>query len=189
MNIRYLSGLALLMATVLLAGCPKGGQNYSAGEKAESLKDYDSALDFYNKALQTSPNNTEYKLKAARARFEAGQWHVDQGRRLREQSNLELALAEFRKAALIDPSSAVAAQESQATLELIIAKQGTTENAAPPASPADDVKLMAGPQRYFVAFRAEIGPIGRTTIGVFLVSDRGEPRRLESQRQTATARE
>ncbi len=53
--------------------------------KAESVKDYDTALDYYNKALQAEPNNTEYKLKAARARFEAAQWHVDQGRRFREQ--------------------------------------------------------------------------------------------------------
>ncbi len=55
-----------------------------------------------------------------------------------EQSNLELALVEFRKALMIDPSSAVAAQEVQATIDLIAAKQGTTQNAAPPASPADD---------------------------------------------------
>jgi general secretion pathway protein D len=156
MNTRHLSGLALLMATLLLAGCPKGGQNFNAGEKAEALKDYDTALDYYNKALQAAPNNTEYKLRAARVRFEAGQWHVDQGRRLRDQANLELALAEFRKAQMIDPSSAVAAQEVQATLEMIAAKQGSTENAAPPASPADDVKLMSGPPAIQPMSRAPI---------------------------------
>jgi len=156
MNFRRFSGLAVLSSVVLLAGCPKGGQNYSAGEKAESLKDYDSALDYYNKALQTSPNNTEYKLKAARARFEAGQWHVDQGRRLRDQSNLELAMAEFRKAMLIDPSSAVAAQEAQATMEMITIKQGTTENKNEPASPADDLKLMTGPPAVQPLSRAPI---------------------------------
>ncbi|MBZ5641313.1 MAG: hypothetical protein LAO19_01010 [Acidobacteriia bacterium] len=148
--------MALLTATVLLAGCPKGGQNYNAGEKAEALKDYDTALDYYNKALQASPNNTEYKLKAARMRFEAGQWHVDQGRRLRQQANLELALAEFRKAQMIDPSSAVAAQEVQATMELLAAKQGTTLNMAPPASPADDANLMVGPPKLAPMSRAPI---------------------------------
>ena len=156
MNIRHLSRMALLTATVLLAGCPKGGQNYDAGEKAESLKDYDTALDYYNKALQASPNNTEYKLRAARMRFEAGQWHVDQGRRLRQQANLELALAEFRKAQMIDPSSAVAAQEVQGTMELLAAKQGTTLNMAPPASPADDANLMVGPPKLAPMSRAPI---------------------------------
>jgi general secretion pathway protein D len=163
MIFRRFSGLALLAAVVLLTGCPKGGQNYSAGEKAESLKDYDSALNYYNKALQTSPNNTEYKLKAARARFEAGQWHVDQGRRLRDQSNLELAMAEFRKAMLIDPSSAVAAQEAQATMEMISVKQGTTENKEQRASPADDLNLMAGPP--------SVQPLSRAPINMKATND------------------
>jgi hypothetical protein len=57
MNLRNLCGL-VLMAAVLLTGCPKGSQDNNAGGKAESLKDYDSALDYYNKALQTAPNNT-----------------------------------------------------------------------------------------------------------------------------------
>src|ERR1700719_3784620 len=115
MNLRYICGLTLFAATVFVAGCAKANQQYNAGTKAESVKDYDTALDDYNKALQAHPDNTEYKLKAARARFEAGQWHVDQGRLLLEQSNLELALMEFRKAAMIDPSSPVAQQEIQAT--------------------------------------------------------------------------
>ena len=125
-----LSGRVLIMTAVLLAGCAKGNPQYKAGAKSESLNDYDTALENYNKALRSDPNNTEYKLRAARARFEASQWHVDQGRRLREQSNLELALAEFRKALMIDPSSAVAAQEVQATIDLIAVKQNTTQNSS-----------------------------------------------------------
>jgi len=157
MKLGYLSGLVLIVAAVLLAGCPKGNQQYNAGSKAESVKDYDTALDQYNKALQAQPTNIEYQLKVARARFEAGQWHVDQGRRLREQSNLELALMEFRKAAMIDPSSAVAAQEVQATINLIAAKQGTTESSAPntPSAP-EEPKLMAGPPQLQPLSRAPI---------------------------------
>src|SRR6202790_5372818 len=116
---RKLSGLALISIVALLSGCPKSHQDNNAGAKAEALKDYDTALDYYNKALQASPNNTEYKLKAARARFEAAQWHVDQGRRFQQDSNLELALAEFRKAQMIDPSSAIAQQEVKVTTDAI----------------------------------------------------------------------
>src|SRR5580704_7725208 len=136
MNLRSLCGLGLITAAVLMTGCPNGTQDKNAGDKAESLKDYDTALDYYNKALQASPNNTEYKLKAARARFEAAQWHVDQGRRLRNQASLTLALAEFRKAQMIDPSSAVAEQEVKATMDLINAKQGATQDNAPAGSPS-----------------------------------------------------
>jgi len=71
MKPRRLSGPVLIAAAVLLAGCAKGNQQYKAARKAESLNDYDTALENYNKALRAEPNNTEYKLKAARARFEA----------------------------------------------------------------------------------------------------------------------
>ncbi len=163
MKPRRLSGRVLIMTAVLLAGCAKGNPQYKAGAKSESLNDYDTALENYNKALRSDPNNTEYKLRAARARFEASQWHVDQGRRLREQSNLELALAEFRKALMIDPSSAVAAQEVQATIDLIAVKQNTTQNSAPTSPAAEEPKLMAGPP--------QLEPLSRAAINMKATND------------------
>src|SRR5467141_131983 len=163
MKPRCLAGVVLVVYAVLLTGCAKGNQQYNAGAKAESLKDYDTALENYNKALQAEPNNTEYKLKAARARFEAAQWHVDQGRRLREQSNLELALGEFRKAAMIDPSSAVATQEVQATIDLMAAKQGSTQNSRPTSPAEEDTKLMAGPPK--------LEPLSRSAINMKATND------------------
>src|ERR1700746_3214027 len=162
MNLRNLCVFAL-STDVLLEGGPKGSQDNNAGARAESLNDYDTALDFYNKALQTSPNNTEYKLKAARARFEAAQWHVDQGRRFRDQANLELALAEFRKAQMIDPSSAVAQQEVKATMDAINAKQGITQGAAPPGTTSAEPKLMAGPP--------QVQPLSRAPINMKATND------------------
>jgi general secretion pathway protein D len=163
MNFRNLSGLVLVSAVVLLTGCPKGSQDTNAGTKAEALHDYDTALDYYNKALQTSPTNTEYQLKAARARFEAAQWHVDQGRRLRDQGSLELALAEFRKAQMIDPSSAVAQQEVKATMDLINTKQGATQNTSPSGSPSEEPKLMSGPP--------QVQPLSRAPINMKATND------------------
>jgi len=117
-------------------GLRQGNQQYKAARKAESLNDYDTALENYNKALRAEPNNTEYKLKAARARFEASQWHVDQGRRLREQSNLELAIGEFRKAQMIGPFEPRGGAGGSCTMGLIAAKQGTTQNST--SSPATE---------------------------------------------------
>ena len=163
MNFRNLCGLVLALAALLLTGCPRGSQDTNAGSKAEALHDYDTALDYYNKALQTSPNNTEYQLKAARARFEAAQWHVDQGRRIRDQGSLELALAEFRKAQMIDPSSPVAQQEVKATMDLINAKQGATQNAAPSGSSPEEPKLMTGPP--------QVQPLSRAPINMKATND------------------
>jgi general secretion pathway protein D len=156
-----------MLAAVLVTGCPRGNQDTNAGTRAEALHDYDTALDYYNKALQTSPSNTEYQLKAARARFEAAQWHVDQGRRIREQGSLELALAEFRKAQMIDPSSAVAAQEVKATTDLINAKEGTTQNSGGGPSgtnaPPEEPKLMTGPP--------QVQPLSRAPINMMATND------------------
>src|SRR5579864_7322589 len=163
MNLRNVCGVVLMSAAVLLTGCPKASQENNAGNKADALKDYDTALDYYNKALQASPNNTEYKLKAARARFEAGQWHVDQGRRFRDQANLELALAEFRKAQMVDPSSAVAQQELKATMDAINAKQGITQNAAPSGPNPEEPKLMSGPP--------QVQPLSRAPISMKATND------------------
>jgi general secretion pathway protein D len=168
MNFRRVCGLILIATIVALAGCAKGKQQYSAGEKAESVKDYDTALDEYNKALRSQPNSVEFQLKADRARFEAGQWHVDQGRRLLQQNNPELALMEFRKAALIDPSSAVAEQEIQATLNLINGKQGpgTTPGTTSPdaaAAPPEEPKLMPGPP--------QVQPLSRAPISMKATND------------------
>jgi general secretion pathway protein D len=163
MKPRCLSGLVLIAVAVLLAGCAKGNQQYKAGSKAESLNDYDTALENYNKALRAEPNNTEYKLKAARARFEAAQWHVDQGRRLREQSNLELAIGEFRKAQMIDPSSPVAAQEVRATMDLIAAKQGTAQNSTSSPATENEPKVMAGPP--------QLEPLSRSPINMKATND------------------
>lgn len=163
MNFRSLCGLVLMSAAVLLTGCPRASQEKNAGEKAESLKDYDTALDYYNKALQASPNNTEYRLKADRARFEASQWHVDQGRRFRDQGNLEMGLAEFRKAQMIDPASAVAGQEVKATMDAINAKQGTTQNGAPSGGPSEEPKLMTGPP--------QVQPLSRAPINMKATND------------------
>jgi general secretion pathway protein D len=148
-----LSGPILIVAAVLVLGCGKGSQQYKAGDKAESTKDYDTALDNYNKALQAEPNNT-----------------VDQGRKLRDQGNLELALAEFRKAAMIDPSSPVAAQEIQTTVNLIGAKQNPPPSQTQSSSPmsmsgsvSDEPKLMAGPP--------QLAPLSRAPINMKATND------------------
>jgi len=163
MTSRNFSGLLLIVVAVLVAGCSKGNQQYKAGTKAESLNDYDTALENYNKALRAEPNNTEYKLKAARARFEASTWHLEQGQRLRDQSNLELALGEFRKALMIDPSSAVAAQEVKATMDLLAVKQGTTQNSDTSSPENDQPKVMAGPP--------QLEPISRAPINMKATND------------------
>jgi len=148
-----LAGMALL-----LVGCPKGNRDFKAGKKAEAIGDVDTALIHYERALRADPRNIEYKLKATRLRFEAGQFHVAQGQKLRDKGEWQLALAEFQKAAAIDPSSAIAQQELQRTLELIAARQAPAGPAPPPPE-----KLMEKPP--------ELAPLSREPINLKLTSE------------------
>jgi general secretion pathway protein D len=104
---------------LLAAGCPKGGDQYNAGQKAENIQDYDTALQFYQKALASDPRNATYRIKLNQLRFEAGEFHVKKGVELREKGDLQGAAAEFQRASTLDPSSPVAIQELRRTLDQI----------------------------------------------------------------------
>jgi general secretion pathway protein D len=139
MPCRYLSLPVLVCATLLLAGCPKGNQQFSQGKKAEALQDYDSALVQFERALRADPFNAEYKLRATRARFLASQFHVQQGQKLVQKGDLTSALGEFEKARAIDPSSPIADQETQKTLERIAEKEKGAQPAAPMKPPRENL--------------------------------------------------
>ncbi len=163
MKSRWIATSVFGCAALLLAGCPKGGQEFSAGRQAELNQDWDSAVVNYERALKTDPRNTEYKLKIARARFEAGQAHLRQGQALRDKGQLEVALAEFQKALSIDPSSSIAEQEVRRTLEMLAAKNAAAAAAAAPPQPAEQPKLMEKPP--------ELAPLSNAPINLKLNRD------------------
>jgi general secretion pathway protein D len=125
-------------------GCPKGQTDYSKGRKAETLEDYDAALEFYQKALKSDPTNAGYKIRLNQARFEAGELHVKQGLKQRENGDLQGAAAQFQRAQMDDPSSAIAAQELKKTLALIVEQSHAGDNARP-TSDDDMGKYMSEP--------------------------------------------
>ena len=68
------TGLLLLACAVLalatLTACSQGNQEYNEGKKAEAIKDYDTAVVHYQRALKANPTSVEYQLKLDRMRFE-----------------------------------------------------------------------------------------------------------------------
>jgi general secretion pathway protein D len=135
--------LVLGCVAIVLSGCPKSGQEAKQGRQAEELQDYDTALLHYQRALREDPTNTEYKLKAARLRFEAANYHVSMGEKLKDKGDLAMALAEFQKAAAIDPANAQAQQEVQHVLEMLAARSAAETPSGPPTPSAP--MLMEGP--------------------------------------------
>lgn len=144
------------------AGCPKGGTDYSQGKKAESLKDYDSAVQFYEKALASDPNNASYRIKVNQLRFEAGESHVKQGLTLREKGDLQGAAAEFQRASSIDPSSPIAVQELRKTLDMLTEKSRQQDEQAE-AAESGETQLAAAPP--------QLRPLSRAPINLKMSND------------------
>src|SRR5437588_6312374 len=96
---------ALLETGTLEARTRKGDKLLAQSRAAEVRKEWDSALALAEQALSEDPADVAYQLATTRLRFYDSQYHIDLGRRLREQGQLEQALAEFQKAYGINPAS------------------------------------------------------------------------------------
>jgi general secretion pathway protein D len=125
---------ALVLLLVALAALPlladKAKDLYDKGRDAEARQQYEAAFDFYRQAYQLKPKDLRYRAAFEHARFDAGAEAVHRGQQLREEGKLQEALAEFQKAAAIDPSSFIAKQEITRTLKLINDQQNPQPQAA-----------------------------------------------------------
>lgn len=123
-----LCAIALLVAPAQ-ARNRHGDKFLKQGQRAEKQKDYDRALDLYDKAVATDPQEPAYLLPARRARQEASQQHLAVGEELLKQQKLEDALVQFQKAFVDDPGSQIALQRLEQTTAMIherkVAPHGT----------------------------------------------------------------
>jgi general secretion pathway protein D len=121
--------LGLVLAIALPLAAESARSLYNKGRDAEARQDVEAAYEFYKQAYDQKPKELAYRASYERMRFEAAAKKVSRGQMLREQGQLDKALAEFQKAAEIDSSSAIAQQEIKRTQEMIQRQQ----NPGPPA--------------------------------------------------------
>ena len=148
---------------LLAAGCPKGQPVFKEGKKAEELQDYDAAYAYYQKALKADPKNANFKIRLNQARFEAGEFHIKQGMAFRKKGDLQAAAGEFQRAETIDPSSPVAEQELQKTIDMIADKNREADAAAQPPPDSKQPLLASMPP--------EIKPLSRAAITLKMSDD------------------
>ena len=161
---RRWSNLAVCLGIALLAaGCPKGQNDFDAGHKAENLSDLDDAYIYYQKAVKANPDNANYKIKADQSRFDAGQMHVQRGYAQRKKGDLQSAVAEFQRALLIDPSSSVAEQELQRTVDMIAENSRANDAAAQPEPEVGEQPLASAPP--------ELKPLSNAPITLTMTND------------------
>src|SRR5689334_4677895 len=117
----------LVFLAIISAAAESSRSLYKRGKDAEARQNYEQACDLYKQAYDLSPKELSYRSAYERLRFLAGASHVHRGQLLREAGRLQESLAEFQKAAEIDPSSAIAKQEIQVTNRLIQQGEGTPQ--------------------------------------------------------------
>ena len=113
----------------------KGDRYLAQGRVHEEKKEWDAALENYEKALSEDPAEIVYQMAAQKARFQASQMHVGLGLKARGQGQLGDALVEFQKAFAIDPGSMVADQEIRRTQEMIQRERKRVEETGKEAPP------------------------------------------------------
>src|SRR5713226_7650881 len=154
---------SFICVALVLSGCPKGKDAFSAGRIAENRMDFDSALKYYKQALQTQPSNIEYKVKVANISFEAAQAHISNGQKLREKGDMDGALVEFERAQSIDPASPIAAQQIQKTSDMIAAARPAPAPSLPYISSSKEPKLAEKPP--------ELMPLSQAPINLRMTND------------------
>src|SRR5215472_1497316 len=139
-----LSRIACIAALAGIANAPplgartkKGDKDVALSRQAEQRKEWDKALSFAEEALSEDPADIGYQLTATRMRFYDSQFHIAEGRKLRDQGKLDEALAEFQKAYGVNPASAMAEEEIRRTRQMIEREKNK------PAQNAEDRGLTA----------------------------------------------
>jgi general secretion pathway protein D len=163
--IRSAAMVLLILAVTLAIAADKAKSLYNKGKDAEARENYEQAYDYYKQAWDLKPTELTYKSAYDRLRFLAGASHVHRGQLLREAGQLDTALAEFQKAAEIDPSSAIAQQEIQHTKMMIDAAKAAGPKAAapPPSGVQRRLEEAAGP--------VELATISNTPINLKITED------------------
>jgi general secretion pathway protein D len=136
----------LVVLTILPAVADKAKTAYLKGEDAEARQNYEAAYEFFKQAYDLKPKDLRYRTSVERMRSKAALSVVHHGQGLRDDGKLQEALAEFQKAAQIDPSLFIAQQEYKRTLQMIEdARNPPPQAAGPPSNLEREIKEAAGP--------------------------------------------
>ena len=108
--------LVLVAVAFAAAGCASAGRS---AERSAASGDWDTAVEYYQRALQDQPDRADYQIALERARINASRAHIDAGRAFEEAQDLSAALREYRAASEFDVSNSEVAARA-ATLDRAI---------------------------------------------------------------------
>jgi general secretion pathway protein D len=89
--------VVVVLALAVAASACAASSSFHKGQAAARSGDWDSAVEYFTKALHEKPDNAEYKINLRRAQEEAARAHATKARELEDKDQLEAALAEYRR--------------------------------------------------------------------------------------------
>jgi general secretion pathway protein D len=140
----FIASLIIVSASLPLHASEFSKRLYKEGQAAEARQDYETAFDVYRKAMLADPNDLRYKTACERSRPLASEQYVKHGKQLKDNGNIVGALAEFLRAAAIDPSN-VSADQAIASLESQITPSPQKSDIPQYPTERKRLALLAGP--------------------------------------------
>jgi general secretion pathway protein D len=162
----------IVILALALWGCLPLSRDYRLGTRAEMNKQYEAAIQYYEKAALADPKESVYRLALARAKAAASLFHLQNARALVAQGKKKEAETEYAFALLYDPLNRTIAAEMNA-LEAPPAKPEKPASAVMEAP----VKLKSAAEKLNVDFRVPVSlrsifeTLGRTSGVTFIYDD------------------
>jgi len=105
--------VSIVLFILALSGCSQFNQNYKLATEEAANKNWDEAIEYYEKAILEDPSNAAYRLALTRAKILASYTHVFKARNLAAAGKKEEASAEYQKALSYDPNNRAILVEAQ----------------------------------------------------------------------------
>ena len=96
--------MILLAAAVVVSGCAST-QAFRQGASAAREGEWDTAVEYYRRALQEAPDRPEYRIALHRAMVSAARQHAAAAAEFETLGDLPGALREYRRSYELDPSN------------------------------------------------------------------------------------
>ncbi len=138
----------LLILTLWLWGCVSFGPHYfKMANEAEINKDWDRAIEYYQKAIEEKPNEYPYKMSLLRVRLSASMFYLQSARDLAAQGKVEEARRDYEKALSYDPQNRTIYEEMRRLTQEPAAVEPPKEEII-----VYPVKLIAPPEKIELKF-------------------------------------
>ncbi len=140
-----------MVVILALWGCVTFSHTYKLGTEALQNKNWDEAVELYEKAYEENPKNTVYRLALQRAKVSASLFHLYEARRFAASGQKEEAIKEYEKSLSLNYSRLVADEAK-------VLSEGPIKEEKPEEIHIEaPVKLKVGSEPIQLLFRQQAG--------------------------------